>query len=57
MTLNDILFIMQNRLIALSEARRLAVSSGDLDRVSQIDIDITTTQTVIQQLQHTMQNG
>lgn len=57
MTLNDILFIMQNRVIALAEARKLAVSSGDLDRVNQIDMDLATTQTVINQLQNAIQNG
>lgn len=57
MTLNEILQIMQNRIIALNEARKAAVNAGDLERVVQIDSDLVTTKTVIAQLQTTMQNG
>lgn len=43
MTLDEIKVIMQNRLITLSEARRAAANAGDLERVIQIDGDLTTT--------------
>lgn len=41
---------MQNRLIALNEARKFAVNSGDLDKVNQIDADLITTMTSIDQI-------
>jgi len=41
---------MQNRLIALNEARRFAVNAGDLDKVNQIDADLITTMTSIDQI-------
>ncbi len=50
MTVNELLVIMQNRLLALTEARKSSVSAGDLDRIVQIDNDLVTTLTSITQL-------
>lgn len=50
MNLNEVLGIMQNRIMALNEARRSAAAAGDLPRVVQIDYDITTTNITIDQL-------
>lgn len=55
MTLNDILTIMQNRLISLIEARKFAVNAGDLDKVNQIDADLFTTMTSIEQIKQTLE--
>lgn len=55
MTLNDILTIMQNRLISLIEARKFAVNAGDLDKVNQIDADLFTTMTSIDQIKQTLE--
>ena len=50
MKLQDILVIMQNRLLNLNETRKLAVISGNLEQVMSIDADINTTENSIQQL-------
>jgi hypothetical protein len=50
MTLNEVLIILQNRLINLQETRKLAVSSGNLEQVASIDNDIGTTLISIDQL-------
>ena len=50
MTLNDVLVILQNRMINLEETRKLAVSSGSLDQVVSIDGDILSTQLSIEQI-------
>lgn len=55
MTLHEILMIMQNRIIALNEARKAAYSAGDLERVTQIDTDLATTYTSIEKLKSTME--
>lgn len=50
MTLNEILIILQNRLINLQETRKLAVASGNLEQVNSIDVDIETTTISISQI-------
>lgn len=54
MTLNEILIILQNRLINLQETRKLAVASGNLDQVNSIDIDIETTTVSIEQIKSSL---
>ena len=56
MTLDEIKIIMQNRLITLSEARKAAVSAGDLEKVVQIDGDLTTTVTSLEKLSQIISN-
>lgn len=48
MTLNEILIILQNRVIALNESKKMAVSSGDLQKTVEIDNDLITTLTSIE---------
>ena len=55
MKLDEVLHIMENRVLTLIEARRLAVSSGDITNVEKIDGDLTTTVTTINQLKITIQ--
>lgn len=50
MTLQELITIMQNRLITLNEAKKAATAAGDLERLIQIDGDVLTTTIVIQQL-------
>jgi hypothetical protein len=50
MTLNEVLIILQNRLINLQETRKLTVASGNLEQVNSIDIDIETTTLSIEQI-------
>ena len=50
MTLHEVLIILQNRLINLQETRKLAVTSGNLEQVNSIDVDIETTTISIDQL-------
>ena len=54
MTLQELITIMQNRLITLTEAKKAAVQAGDVQRVSQIDDDLTTTLITIEQLQKSL---
>lgn len=54
MTLNEVLNILNNRLIALNEARKAAYNNGDLDNVVKIDADLTTTVTTIENLKATI---
>jgi hypothetical protein len=54
MTLNEILVILQNRMVALTEARKGAVASGDLESVVRIDGDILTTLTSIERIATTI---
>jgi hypothetical protein len=51
MKLADIVTILKNRLISLTENRKLAVASGDLENVNEIDKDILSTTTSLEQLQ------
>lgn len=57
MTLTEVLLILQNRMIALDQARKAAVSSGDLANIIKIDEDILTTQSSIQRIQTMLANG
>lgn len=54
MTLNEVLVIMNNRLVTLNEARKAAVAAGDLDRVNQVDGDLMTTLSSIEKLKETI---
>lgn len=56
MRIEDIIVILQNRLIALGESRKVAVVSGDLARVVDIDNDITNTTLSLEQLQSSLGN-
>lgn len=51
MTLEEIIIILQNRIITLSEARKRAVANGDLDGVVKIDADLLTTENAILSIQ------
>jgi hypothetical protein len=55
MKLDELLHIMENRVLTLTEARRLAVNSGDITNVEKIDGDLSTTLTTINQLKITIQ--
>lgn len=57
MTLEEILIIMENRLINLTETRKSAVSSGLLDQVVALDADLLTTTGTIKQLKIQIQNS
>lgn len=48
MKIEEILIILQNRLITLTEARKSAAAAGDLERVVQIDGDLLTTVSTIE---------
>jgi hypothetical protein len=54
MKIEDILIILQNRLITLTEARKSAVSAGDLERVVQIDGDLMSTVSTIETMKQTI---
>lgn len=43
MTLDEILVILENRKTALLEAKRVAVSSGDIERVVLLNNDLDST--------------
>ena len=57
MTLQEIIFIMDNRLINLTETRKAAVSSGLIDQITLLDADILTTTGTIQQLNAALTAG
>jgi hypothetical protein len=50
MTIDEVLVIMQNRLLTLNAARTAAIAAGDLERVNQIDGDLLTTYSSIDQI-------
>lgn len=54
MKLEEIMVIMENRMLSLNDNRKSAVDSGDIDRVSKIDADLVSTQTTIDQLKITL---
>lgn len=56
MTIDEVLVILQNRLITLTEARKSAVAAGDLERVVQIDGDLLSTVTSIEKIKLTSLN-
>lgn len=47
MTIQELIVIMENRLINLKETRKNAVASGLIDQVIQLDADIESTTTTI----------
>lgn len=50
MTINEILTILDNRILNLTESRKAAVTSGLLDQVILIDNDMESTKTSIRSL-------
>lgn len=50
MTLNEILLIMQNRILYLNEAKKSAILCGDLERVTQIEADLATTKSSLEKI-------
>jgi hypothetical protein len=44
MTIKELIVILENRMLALTEARKTAVNSGDAEKVVQIDHDLLTTE-------------
>ena len=50
MTVQELIFILQNRVLTLNEARKNAVNSGDPERVVQIDGDLLTTNISLDQI-------
>lgn len=55
MKLDYLLSIMQNRVLSLKEARNAAVTSGDIDRVAQLDSDLLTTENTVEQIKNILQ--
>jgi hypothetical protein len=55
MQIDELLVVMQNRLRTLTEARKASVNLGDLERVIQIDGDLLTTATSINQIKKTLE--
>ena len=55
MKIEELLFIIQNRVITLNIARAAAVNSGDIENVIKIDGDLLSTQITIQQLKISME--
>lgn len=50
MTLDEVLVVMQNRVLSLKTARASAFNSGDLEGVIKLDNDLITTETTIEKL-------
>jgi hypothetical protein len=50
MTIQELIIILQNRVLALNEARKHAANSGDPERVVQIDNDLITTNISLDQM-------
>lgn len=55
MKLDYLLSIMQNRILTLTEARKAAVTSGDIERVDQLDSDLLTTENTVEQIKSILQ--
>ncbi len=55
MKLDYLLAIMQNRVLSLTEARKAAVTAGDIERIEQIDGDLLTTENTVEQLKRALQ--
>ena len=55
MKLDYLLSIMQNRVLSLTEARKAAVTSGDIERVEQLDRDLLTTEDTVEQIKRILQ--
>lgn len=56
MKLDYLLLIMQNRILALIEARKVAVATGDIERIDQIDGDLLTTQSTVDQIKQALES-
>jgi hypothetical protein len=54
MTIQEILIILENRIIALTESRKNAVSSGDLPMVIKIDTDLNNTLSSVDDIKRTL---
>lgn len=50
MTIEEMMVILENRVRTLSDARAMAVMSGDLDQVNKIDVDLLTTTSSLDRL-------
>lgn len=57
MTLKEILIILQKRLYVLSEQKKSAEASGDLERVIAVDVDLATTLDSINSIQKAVDAG
>lgn len=57
MTLEEVLIVMQNRVISLKTARTSSVNSGDLDSVIKIDNDLITTMSSIEKIKDILNSG
>jgi hypothetical protein len=55
MKLDYLLSIMQNRILTLTEARKSAVTSGDIERVAQLDADLLTTEDTVEKIKNLLQ--
>ena len=55
MKLDLLLTIMQNRILTLTEARKAAVTSGDIERVAQLDADLLTTEDTVEKIKTLLQ--
>ena len=55
MKLDYLLTIMQNRILTLTEARKAAVTSGDIERVAQLDADLLTTEDTVEKIKTLLQ--
>jgi hypothetical protein len=55
MKLDYLLTIMQNRILTLTEARKAAVTSGDIERVAQLDADLLTTEDTVEKIKNLLQ--
>lgn len=56
MKIEEILTILQNRLLSLNEARKVAINTGDMERLVQIEGDILTTYLSIDQIKKPISN-
>lgn len=54
MKIEDIIVILQNKLVVLAEARKNAVAIGDLLKVVQIDEEVLNTTTSIEKMQQVL---
>lgn len=57
MNLQELLDILTNKYVSLSQARTAAYNSGDISGVMKIDEDILNTQNNIQQIQNMLSNN
>lgn len=47
MTLEQIIQILTNKVVSLSQLRESAIRSGDLEKVNQIEVEIAETQSTL----------